>query len=182
MDFRLSKIMATAEQKLREVRRQTIQIDDTLAGMGRGVTPDKLETLTTEALRLQELADQVINVTLKAKEVHGGSEPTKVAAKCYRVTILRCDGTSEVLEETPEKPRLPRLRELVGGNIESIPPAYYEHRKWGQCDVWADEDGRANGKTDNLHFSTFPNGRFMPPIVGDCIKVQLVNPSLEVQS
>lgn len=94
--------------------------------------------------------------------------------KLYRYTLLKCDGTEEHLGTRDHEMFLHYMQKTVGGNLEIIPPPYYSHQNWGQCTVYGDEEARFKGKPDNLHFNMFPNGQFMPPVVGDCLRVDRV--------
>ena len=94
--------------------------------------------------------------------------------KLYRYTLLKTDGTEQDLGTRDHEMFLHYMQKAVGGPLELIPPAYYSHQKWGQCTVYGDEEGRFKSKPDNLHFHMFPNGQFMPPVVGDCLRVARV--------
>lgn len=74
----------------------------------------------------------------------------------YKYTILKQDGTIEVLRDCPKKKFKGKggLYELLGcTTIELIPEVYYEGLGHGDCNMYGDEEGRFNTKnTRNLHF------------------------------
>lgn len=76
--------------------------------------------------------------------------------KMYKYTILKQDGTTDVLPVCPKKEFKGKdgLYELLGcTTIELIPDAYYEGLGHGRCTMYGDEEGRFNTKnTRNLHF------------------------------
>lgn len=94
--------------------------------------------------------------------------------KYYLCTLLRCDGSQAIVSVSKKKLGYSQMKDILGLNnsLEIVPGAYYKHQGWSWSLVYADDMGRFKKKPqDNLHFTMFPNGSFMPPVVGDCLRV-----------
>ncbi len=93
-------------------------------------------------------------------------------SKLYRYTLLRCDGTEELLETRTTEMWGHYIAKWIGassiGSIGLLPPIYYENWTWGPCRVYVDQEARAARKPSNQHF------KYPKPVYGDCLRVELV--------
>lgn len=91
----------------------------------------------------------------------------------YKYTKYNQDGTVEDLGISKQK-SFKELYKIIGcDTIEIIPPEYYENRRWSNCTVYGDEEGRFN--TDNHvnpHFSELAPGW---NVVGNTVKEEVVS-------
>lgn len=95
--------------------------------------------------------------------------------KRYQYTILKQDGTKEVLEPCRKKSLGELYRLLNCRTIEIVPSDYYKDMGFGRCTVYADENGRdLNGNVRNPHFKVL-NSLFGEEydVVGNVIKEEV---------
>ncbi len=90
--------------------------------------------------------------------------------KMYKYTILRQDGTKEVLPPSKKKSFAELYKILNCTTIEIIPKSYYG--KEGHCTMFGDEEGRfVETNRRNPHFKDLGNGYF---VVGDIVKEEKI--------
>jgi hypothetical protein len=95
--------------------------------------------------------------------------------KLYQYTVLRQDGTKEVLPLSP-KMNFDQFRFLLGcQTIEHIPSDYYKGLGYGRCEVWGDEESRFNSNNiRNPHMKILYDYEGNPwDVVGDVILEQV---------
>lgn len=97
--------------------------------------------------------------------------------KLYQYTILRQDGTKDVLEPCPKKTfkGVGGLYELLNcESIEMIPSSYWVGLGYGKVRMWGDEEGRFKPHTRNPHFKVMHDDLGNPwDVVGDVVMERL---------
>jgi hypothetical protein len=73
--------------------------------------------------------------------------------KLYQYTILKTDGTKEILPPCKKKNFNELYKIIDCDTIEIIPPAYYAGLDFGRCTILSDEEARFKNKQRNPHFN-----------------------------
>jgi hypothetical protein len=99
--------------------------------------------------------------------------------KLYQYTILKQDGTKEVLKPCKKK-TLKELYQILNCQmVEIIPNAYYEGLGHGHCTMWGDEEARFNPENyRNPHFKVLKGNIALEEerewdVVGNIIKEEI---------
>jgi hypothetical protein len=90
----------------------------------------------------------------------------------YRYTLLKQDGTTKELKPSPRKDLSEMYKILNCTTIEIIPKAYYQHKDYGACVIWGDEEARFKSTNKrNPHFETLMDAdtQVVFDIVGDVL-------------
>lgn len=90
----------------------------------------------------------------------------------YQYTLLKQDGTTEDLEPSPRKDLTELYKILNCTTVQIIPKAYYQHKNYGHCVIWGDDEGRFNTNNKrNPHFETLMDAESQEifDVVGDCL-------------
>jgi len=100
--------------------------------------------------------------------------------KLYKYTILKDDGTKQVLAPR-SKMDLEELQGMVGGLIEIVPTDYYVKQGWNpKCTVYINKEGRfdSNNKR-NPHFNVLHDNEGNPwDIVGVALREEVYHEKL----
>lgn len=103
--------------------------------------------------------------------------------KLYKYTILKQDGTKQVLAPR-KKMDLEELQGMVGGLIEIVPADYYSGQGWNQyCTVYMNEEARfdSNNKR-NPHFNVLHDNNDSPwDIVGVALREEVYHEPKELK-
>ena len=99
--------------------------------------------------------------------------------KLYQYTILKQDGTKEVLKPSKKKTLAEFYKILDCRTIQLIPSLYYKGMGYGRCLMYGDEEGRFNSSNHrNPHFKVLKGNIELgePPewdVVGNIVKEEV---------
>ncbi len=93
-------------------------------------------------------------------------------SKLYKYTLLKQNGTEQVLAPSQKKTFAELYILLNCSTIEIIPSDYYKDKKWGHCSVYGDEEARFNqNNVRNPHFQVLSESY---DVVGNVIKEEVL--------